>query len=107
MVFPAKVRLQSDPPFKGAGLVHERDFIEIPEPQLLLQLDQGPQLVQPPFTLQASLLHILDSLLCPKQISGSLQTLVLVDNPPLHFLEQIDHEVQIVYPRSSMVECMY
>ena len=50
MVFPAKVRLQSDPPFKGAGLEHDRDFIEIPEPQLLLQLDHEPQTVQPPCT---------------------------------------------------------
>ena len=41
---------QGVPPFDGAGLIQSRDLVEIPPPQLTVQLFQFNQELQPPFT---------------------------------------------------------
>jgi hypothetical protein len=41
---------QRVPPFDGAGLIQSRDLLEIPPPQLTVQLVQFNQELQPPFT---------------------------------------------------------
>jgi hypothetical protein len=41
---------QGVPPFDGAGLIQSRDLVEIPPPQLTVQLFQFHQELQPPFT---------------------------------------------------------
>jgi hypothetical protein len=41
---------QRVPPPDGAGLVQRRDLVEIPPPQLTVQLFQFNQELQPPFT---------------------------------------------------------
>ena len=41
---------QSDPPFLGAGFVHDLDLDCEPDPQVALQSVQSLQGVQPPFT---------------------------------------------------------
>ena len=38
------------PPFDGDGLIQSRDLVEIPPPQLTVQLFQFDQELQPPFT---------------------------------------------------------
>ena len=41
---------QTLPPFDGGGLIQSRDLVEIPPPQLSVQLFQFNQELQPPFT---------------------------------------------------------
>ena len=41
---------QRVPPFDGAGLIQYRDLVEIPPPQLTVQLFHFNQELQPPFT---------------------------------------------------------
>ena len=42
------------PPYLGAGLLQLLDWVIVPPPQLLLQLDQEPKLDQPPSTANTS-----------------------------------------------------